>query len=227
MNGFNYHLSKKLNENSAMPTLIDFSYQLNVSIWVFDSGYKDPYFIVYNHHDAPKATKCIRVLCHVSKVIQDQIKSKLQGAVSISIRNNSNALNSLLKIDVPNVSYLVDELLWSVRCNTTDNYYTLLCVEAFGDTSSIDILPRTYTDLFQWIRVSINDFICVEKFKFEYENKHLDGVECDMCIAVSEDMYSSLKLPKTSIGEELSKDCYINNYRLSNLTIRMIQEEII
>ena len=69
MNGFNYHLSKKLNENSAMPTLIDFSYQLNVSIWVFDSGYKDPYFIVYNHHDAPKATKCIRVLCYEAKVL--------------------------------------------------------------------------------------------------------------------------------------------------------------
>lgn len=59
-----YHLSKKLNENYALPTLIDFSYQVNASILVFESDYKEPYFIVYNNHDALKATQCIRVLCY-------------------------------------------------------------------------------------------------------------------------------------------------------------------
>lgn len=162
---------------------------------------------------------------HVSKVIKDQITSKMQGAVSISIRNNSNTINSLMKIDVPDVSYLADELLWAVRCNVTDKHYTLLCVEAFGITSSIDILPKGCLDLNQWIRVSVDTYLRKGKFKFEYENKHLDGVECDMCVAFSDDMYSKLKLPKTNIVEELSEDCYVDNYRLSNLTIRMIQEE--
>ena len=164
---------------------------------------------------------------HVSKVIEDQIASKMQGAVSISIRNSSNTINSLMKIDVPDISYLVDELLWAFRCNVTDKRYTSICVEAFGNTSSTDILPKNYTDLFQWIFVTVNDYIRAEKFKFEYENKHLDGVECDMRIASSGDVYSSLQLPKTNIVEDLPEDCYTDNYRLSMLTIRMIQEEMI
>lgn len=48
-----------------------------------------------------------------------------------------------------------------------------------------------------------------------------------MCIAFSDDMYSSLKLPKTNIVEDLPEDCDTDNYRLSMLTIRMIQEEMI
>ena len=158
---------------------------------------------------------------HVSKVIKDQIASKMQGAVSVSIRNSSNT------IDVPDVSHLVDELLWTVRCDITDKHYTSLCVEAFGNTSSIDILPKGCLDLTQWIRVSVDSYLKKEKFKFEYENKHLDGVECDMCVAFSDDMYSKLKLPKTGIAEDLPEDCYTDNYRLSMLTIRMIQEEMI
>lgn len=59
-----YHISKKLNENYALPTLIDFSYQVNASIWVLESDYLKPYFIVYNHHDALKATQCARLLCY-------------------------------------------------------------------------------------------------------------------------------------------------------------------
>lgn len=164
---------------------------------------------------------------HVSKVIKDQIVSKMQGAVSISIRNSSNTINSLMKIDVPDVSHLVDELLWTVRCDIIDMHYTSLCVEAFGNTSSIDILPKGCLDLIQWIRVSIDTYLKKEKVKFEYENKHLDGVECDMCIAFSDDMYSSLKLPKTNIAEDLPEDCYTGSHRLSILTIRMIQEEMI
>lgn len=164
---------------------------------------------------------------HVSKVIKDQIAIKMQGIVSISIRNNSNAINPLMKIDMPDASYLVDKLLWTVRCNITDKHYTSLCIEAFGNTSSIDILPKAYVDLFQWIRVSVKDYIKYKKFKFEYENKHLDGVECDMCVALSDDMYSSLELPKTNIVEDLPEDCYTDSHRLSILTIRMIQEEMI
>lgn len=164
---------------------------------------------------------------HVSKVIKDQIVSKMQGAVSISIRDHLNTV-ALAKIDaLPDVSYLVDELLWTFRLNASDKHYTSLCVEAFGNTSSIDILPKGCLDLIQWIRVSIDTYLRKEKVKFEYENKHLDGVECDMCIAFSDDMYSSLKLPKTNIAEDLPEDCYTDNYRLSMLTIRMIQEEMI
>ncbi len=164
---------------------------------------------------------------HVSKVITDQMISKMKGAISISIRNNSNTV-ALAKIDAPpDVSYLVDELLWTVRCDITDMHYTSLCVEAFGNTSSIDILPKGCLDLIQWIRVSIDTYLRKEKVKFEYENKHLDGVECDMCIALSNDMYSSLKLPKANIAEDLPEDCYTGSHRLSILTIRMIQEEMI
>ena len=164
---------------------------------------------------------------HVSKVIKDQIVSKMQGAVSISIRNSSNTINSLMKIDVPDASHLVDEMLWAVRCNIPDMYCTSLCVEAFGSTSSIDILPKGCLDLTQWIRVSVDTYLKKEKFKFEYENKHLDGVECDMCVASSDDIYSKLKLPKTNIVDDLPEDCYTDSHRLSMLTIRMIQEEII
>lgn len=164
---------------------------------------------------------------HVSNVIKDQIAIKMQGIVSISIRNNSNTINSLMKIDMPDVSYLVDKLLWTVRCNITDTHYTSLCIEAFGNTCSIDILPKPYVDLFQWIRVSVKDYIKYKKFKFEYENKHLDGVECGMCVALSDDMYSSLELPKTNIAEDLPEDCYTDSHRLSISTIRMIQEEMI
>ena len=48
-----------------------------------------------------------------------------------------------------------------------------------------------------------------------------------MRIASSGDVYSSLQLPKTNIVEDLPEDCYTDNYRLSMLTIRMIQEEMI
>lgn len=164
---------------------------------------------------------------HVSKIITDQMIRKMKGGISISIRDNSNAV-ALAKIDAPpDVSYLVDELLWAVRCDIADMHYTSLCVEAFGNTSSIDILPKGCLDLTQWIRVSVDTYLKKEKVKFEYENKHLDGVECDMCIAFSDDMYSSLKLPKTNIVDDLPEDCYTDNYRLSMLTIRMIQEEMI
>ena len=161
--------------------------------------------------------------------VKDQIISKIQGTICISIKNNSNTI-ALAKIDVPpDISYLVDELLWAFRLNSSNKYCTSLCLETLGSTSSVDIVPKTYKDLFQWIRVSIEDYMEYEekKFKFEYENKYEKWVECDMCIAALGDNYSSLKLPKTNIVEDLPEDCYTDNYRLSMLTIRMIQEEMI
>ena len=161
--------------------------------------------------------------------VKDQLISKIQGTICISIKNNSNTI-ALAKIDVPpDISYLVDELLWAFRLNSSNKYCTSLCLETLGSTSSVDIVPKTYKDLFQWIRVSIEDYMEYEekKFKFEYENKYEKWVECDMCIAALGDNYSSLKLPKTNIVEDLPEDCYTDNYRLSMLTIRMIQEEMI
>ena len=61
----------------------------------------------------------------------------------------------------------------------------------------------------------------------EYENKYEKAVECDVQIADSKNNYSSLKLPKTNIVEDLPEDCYTDSHRLSMLTIRMIQEEMI
>ena len=166
---------------------------------------------------------------HVSKVITDQMISKMKGAISISIRDNSNTV-ALAKIDAPpDVSNLVDELLWAFRLNASDKYYTSLCLEGFGNTSSVDIVPKTYTDFFQWIRVSIIDYVKYErgKFKFGYENKYEKVVECDVHVAESKNNYSGLKLPKTDIVEDLPEDCYTDSHRLSMLTIRMIQEEMI
>lgn len=160
---------------------------------------------------------------HVSKVIEDRIISKMQGAVSVSIK--TNGIIASVEFDVPNVSYLVDELLWAFRCNATDKHYASLCVEAFGSKSNVDILPKSYSDFTQWIRVSVNTYLEEKKFKFEYENMYENGVICDTCIADSEDIYSSLQLPKTDIVKELSADCHVDKYKLSNLTIRMIQEE--
>ena len=161
--------------------------------------------------------------------VKDQIISKIQGTICISIKNNSNTV-ALAKIDVPpDISYLVDELLWAFRLNSSNKYRTSLCLETLGSNSSVDIVPKTYKDLFQWIRVSIEDYMKYEekKFKFEYKNKYEKWVECDMRAAALGDNYSSLKLPKTNIVEDLPEDCYTDNYRLSILTIRMIQEEII
>lgn len=161
--------------------------------------------------------------------VKDQIISKIQGSICISIKNNSNTV-ALAKIDVPpDISYLVDELLWAFRLNSSNKYCTSLCLETLGSTSSVDIVPKTYKDLFRWIRVSIEDYMKYEekKFKFEYKNKYEKWVECDMRAAALGDNYSSLKLPKTNIVEDLPEDCYTDNYRLSMLTIRMIQEEMI
>lgn len=126
-------------------------------------------------------------------------------------------------------SYLVDELLWAFRLNSSNKYCTSLCLETLGSNSSVDIVPKTYKDLFQWIRVSIEDYMKYEekKFKFEYKNKYEKWVECDMRAAALGDNYSSLKLPKTNIVEDLPEDCYTGSHRLSILTIRMIQEEMI
>lgn len=114
--------------------------------------------------------------------------SKMKGAISISIRDNSNTV-ALAKIDAPpDVSYLVDELLWAFRLNASDKYYTSLCLEAFSDTSSVDIVSKTYKDFFQWIRVFVIDYIEYykrEKFKFGYENKYEKVVECDVQVADS------------------------------------------
>ena len=48
-----------------------------------------------------------------------------------------------------------------------------------------------------------------------------------MQIADSKNNYSRLKLPKTNIVKDLPEDCYTDSHRLSMLTIRMIQEEMI
>lgn len=68
---FNYHLSEtELKEIHFRNAMMYFSYEYNVSIWVFASDIPElRYFILYNNHHAADATKCARISMLEAKYI--------------------------------------------------------------------------------------------------------------------------------------------------------------